>query len=70
MNPPMTYSILWSEEDGEYVATCAAFPSLSWLAPSRHLAFLGIRALVKAAVEDLRQRGELVLESGPGVSLN
>lgn len=63
MNPPMTYSILWSEEDGEYVATCPAFPSLSWLAPSRHLAFVGIQALVTEAVEDLRQRGELDLGS-------
>jgi len=30
-----TYRITWSEEDGEYVALCAEFPSVSWLAAVR-----------------------------------
>ena len=28
-----TYRVTWSAEDGEFVATAAEFPSLSWLAP-------------------------------------
>lgn len=26
-----TYRVSWSEEDAEFVATCAEFPGLSWL---------------------------------------
>ncbi len=29
-----TYRVTWSAEDGEFLATCAEFPSLSWLAYS------------------------------------
>ena len=29
-----TYRVSWSADDAEYVATCAEFPSLSWLAGS------------------------------------
>ncbi len=37
-----TYQVSWSEEDQDYVATVAEFPSLSWLTPSRQEAvFLG-----------------------------
>ena len=27
-----TYRVFWSDEDQEFVALCAEFPSLSWLA--------------------------------------
>jgi hypothetical protein len=27
-----TFTVAWSAEDGEYVATCTECPSLSWLA--------------------------------------
>lgn len=30
-----TYQVSWSEEDQEYVATVAEFPSLSWLDADR-----------------------------------
>jgi predicted RNase H-like HicB family nuclease len=37
-----TYSISWSSEDEEYVATCAEFPSLSWLAEDEVSALRGL----------------------------
>lgn len=41
-----TYQVKWSEEDGEYVATCSDFPSLSWLAPDPQGALAGILQVV------------------------
>jgi predicted HicB family RNase H-like nuclease len=57
-----TYRISWSEEDGEHVATCAEFPSLSHLAPDSGAALVGIQALVRDVVEDMRTREEAVPE--------
>ena len=53
-----TYQIAWSAEDGEFVGTCAEFPSLSWLAPSPDEAFVGIRQVVADCVEDMRRENE------------
>ena len=36
-----TYRVTWSVEDDEFVATCAEFPSLSWLADSQPAALQG-----------------------------
>ncbi|MFV0429801.1 MAG: hypothetical protein ACK5KO_10315 [Arachnia sp.] len=36
-----TYRVTWSAEDGLFVATCAEFPSLSWLADSQAVALEG-----------------------------
>lgn len=33
--------VTWSAEDGEFVATCLEFPSLSWLAPTQIEALRG-----------------------------
>ena len=41
------YKTEWSEEDGEFVATCGDYPSLSWLAPTEGEALLGICNLVR-----------------------
>lgn len=57
-----TYRVSWSEEDGEYVATCAEFPSLSWLDSSPEKALVGIRRVVSSCVEDLVSSGEPVPE--------
>ena len=35
------YRVFWSSEDGAFVATCAEFPSLSWLADSQTAALTG-----------------------------
>jgi predicted RNase H-like HicB family nuclease len=56
------YSVWWSEEDGEFVATCVEFPSLSWLDEDREAALRGIVSLVSGVVEDLANSGEPIPE--------
>ncbi len=51
------YAVHWSAEDQEFVATCAAFPSLSWLAPKPDLALIGVRNLVRWALADMAADG-------------
>jgi predicted HicB family RNase H-like nuclease len=59
---PFTYRVSWSGEDGEYVATCAEFPSLSWLAGSPEKALSGMRKVVADCVADMVAAGESVPE--------
>ena len=47
------YKVTWSVEDEDYVGTCYAFPSLSWLAPTPEEAMSGICKLVRDADGDL-----------------
>lgn len=58
-----TYRVSWSAVDDEHVATCAEFPSLSWLADDEVAALLGIKDLVREVVEDMRAGGEDVPEA-------
>ena len=53
-----TYRVTWSAEDSEFVATCAEFPSLSWLAPSQVDALHGLESLVRKVITDMEQQGE------------
>ncbi|GGF01150.1 hypothetical protein GCM10011611_03390 [Aliidongia dinghuensis] len=55
-----TYRVSWSPNDGEYVATCAEFPSLSWLAEEDVEALRGIKRLVQDVVADMTANGETV----------
>ena len=55
-----TYRITWSEDDGEYVALCAEFPSLSYLASDQTAALKGLTHLVKDVVDDMTANGERV----------
>ena len=57
-----TYRVMWSEEDQEYVGTCAEFPGLSWLKSTPEAALKGIRALVKSVVKDMVANGEKIPE--------
>jgi predicted HicB family RNase H-like nuclease len=57
-----TYRVTWSVEDGEFVATCAEFPSLSWLVESQAAALQGLVDLVADTVADLESNGEDVPE--------
>lgn len=57
-----TYRVAWSDEDGEYVATVAEMPSLSWLASSQTEALSGICDLVKDVIADMESSGEKVPE--------
>ena len=56
------YRMTWSEQDGEFVATCAEFPSLSWLAPTPEKALRGIRRVVANAAKDMKANHEPVPE--------
>jgi predicted RNase H-like HicB family nuclease len=53
-----TYRVSWSEEDREYVGSCAEFPSLSHLSPSRSAALRGIEKLVRDVTADMKKQGE------------
>src|SRR4051812_29241378 len=55
-----TYRVTWSPEDSEYVASCAEFPSLSWLDGDPIEAMRGVRALVAEAVQDMEASNEPV----------
>jgi predicted HicB family RNase H-like nuclease len=60
MNDHYTYRISWSPNDREYVATCAEFPSLSWLDEDQFAALKGVKQLVAEVVDDLGARGETI----------
>ncbi len=53
-----TYRVTWSVEDGEFVGTCAEFPSLSWLNPDRIEALRGIGTLVQEVLADMQANDE------------
>jgi len=55
-----TYRVAWSAEDGEFVATCLEFPSLSWLAASQVEALEGLEGLLREVVVDMEQQGEKI----------
>jgi len=57
-----TYRVTWSAEDQEFVALCAEFPSLSWLADSHERALKGLVKLVGEVIEDMSASGETVPE--------
>ncbi len=61
-NDRYTYRVTWSEDDAEYVALCAEFPSLSWLAATPEEALKGIRELVADVVLDMETSKEPVPE--------
>lgn len=55
-----TYRVTWSPEDGEHLALCAEFPSLSWLAATPEEALKGIRQVVLDVLTDMKASGEAV----------
>lgn len=55
-----TYRVVWSEEDGEFVATVAEFPSLSWIEQNRNDALDGIVHLVSEVLLDMQQNHECI----------
>jgi predicted HicB family RNase H-like nuclease len=61
-NDHYTYRVTWSPDDQEFVATCAEFPSLSWLEADDIDALRGIKKLVAEVAEDMRANGEAVPE--------
>ena len=57
-----TYRVTWSAEDGEFLATCAEFPSLSWLASSQIEALQGLEGMLREVIVDMEEQGEQVPE--------
>lgn len=57
-----TYRLSWSQDDSEFVATCAEFPSLSWLAADQPSALAGLLDLVQEVINDMSVTGEAVPE--------
>jgi predicted HicB family RNase H-like nuclease len=57
-----TYRVTWSAEDGEFLATCAEFPSLSWLASSQIGALQGLEGMLREVIADMEEQGEQVPE--------
>ncbi|MGW5671399.1 type II toxin-antitoxin system HicB family antitoxin [Micromonospora sp. NPDC003776] len=55
-----TYRVTWSAEDHEFVATCAEFPSLSWLASSQIEALQGLQNLLRDVIADMEEQEEQV----------
>jgi predicted HicB family RNase H-like nuclease len=56
------YAVQWSPEDGEFVATVAEFPSLSWLAQDQLEAIRGLEKMLRQVIEDMETSGEFVPE--------
>jgi predicted RNase H-like HicB family nuclease len=50
-----TYRVSWSSADEEYVATCAEFPSLSWLAEDDVAALRGLKLVVQDVIADMTE---------------
>ncbi|RJP30099.1 MAG: type II toxin-antitoxin system HicB family antitoxin [Candidatus Omnitrophota bacterium] len=61
-NDRYTYRVTWSEEDQEYVGSCAEFPSLSWLDQSPEVTLKGIRRVVAKVIQEMQKSGESVPE--------
>lgn len=60
------YRVAWSDEDEEFVATCAEFsPALSWLDPSPTKALAGIMRTVAEVLTDLTGNGEEIPKPHP-----
>jgi len=51
-----TFSILWSEEDQQFVGLCSRFPSLSWLANDSAEALAGIQTLACETLADINEQ--------------
>lgn len=56
------YSVQWSPEDQEFVATVLEFPPLSWLDEDEFEALRGIERLVSDVIDELTQSGDPVPE--------
>lgn len=49
-----TYKVEGPDQDGEFIGTCAEYPSLSWLGATYLIASAGIRSLVQEVEEDIK----------------
>ena len=49
----LSYRVIYSEEDQEFIGLCDQFPSLSWLESSSIEALAGIEMLVNEVLDDM-----------------
>jgi predicted HicB family RNase H-like nuclease len=56
----VSYRIIWSQDDEEYVGLCAEFPSLSWLSSSPQKALEGITNMVEECIKQMQQDNERI----------
>lgn len=56
----ITYRVTWSDEDGEFLATRAEFPSLSWLASLQFEEMQRLEDRVRDVIADTEGQGEPV----------
>ena len=49
-----TYKAAWSDEEQDFIGTCPAYPSLSWIAETEEEALTGIYELVQEVEEDVK----------------
>ncbi len=49
----LTYKVIYSEEDKEYVGLCDQFPGLSWLEPTEADALEGIKKTANEVLFEL-----------------
>lgn len=54
-----TYRVFWSDDDQEYVATVAEFPSLSCLEDDQVEALVGLVDVVRSVLEDMAASAEM-----------
>lgn len=50
-----TYRVRWSEEDGEFVATCDQYKLVSFLHKEAHLALYGLIGIMSQIEKDLEK---------------
>lgn len=50
-------NIVWSEEDGEYLATCASFPGLSAFGETEEEALKQAKIALELFIESYKERG-------------
>lgn len=55
-----TYRVFWSAEDAQFVALCAEFSSLSWLADTAADAVSGLQNLVDEVLLDMKANNEAI----------
>ena len=55
--PKYSFNISWSEEDGEYIATCVSFPGLSAFGETEEEALREGKVALDLFIESYKERG-------------
>jgi predicted RNase H-like HicB family nuclease len=55
--PKYSFNIAWSDEDGEFIATCSSFPGLSAFGETEEDALHEAKIALELFIESYRERG-------------